>query len=469
MISSFGHAPLLNRTNSGDHNLSDLAEFALPGKIERNRVPNTPRRGFTPSSINKKQQQRPQLKYFAPKNNRAEKPKGHISLSVLKEDVLNSPVPSKRVSGVYSNLTSRQYPAHRSPKPPPGSSRVLITPKSVSRTNLFYGQILPEPPLCSPRTVTDIVRVEDVSGAGWMNDCSLYSTPVFQKRLSRPVITIQSHVRRMLATKAYHAQRRNKAAVQIQRMARGIPQRKSWLNLYAGFKAAQLIQKVARGRLVRVSLRSKLAATNIQRVARGFVGRLKVRVLRLENLLSTVQSEHAKELKMIRKNKERQISKGIPSQIKKMQQEKQKKAQMATEEITELRKNNRHLREQNAQLGVHCEEMAKRNERSTIAAKQCIQHVEDLKAAVKKLEADQKKLMMLNSHFEKKLTDITQMIHRYDEMILFERKVSAIYVNTIKDHIKQINKACTDKDLANAIRNETISNIEKLQQVKACA
>ena len=460
MISSFGHEPLLNRTNSGDHN---VAEFTRPG-----RVPNAPRRGFTPSSVNKKQNQQLHLKHFVPKNNLAEKPKGQKSLSVLKKDGLNSPLPSKGVSGLYSNKTTRQSPVQSS-QTSAGSSRGLMTPNSASRKSVLKSHVLLEPLLYSPRSVTDVVRADDSSGARWMNDCSLYTTPVFQKRLSRPVIMIQSHVRRMFASKAYQAQRRNKAVVQIQRMARGMVQLKSWVNLYARFKAAQLIQKVARGNVVRDSWRSMLAATQIQRVARGFVGRLKVKVLRLENLLAAVQSERAKELKTIQKNKERQISKDIPSQVKRMQKEKEKKAQLAADTITKLRKDNRHLREQNTQLEVQCEELTKRNMRGTIAVKQCIQHVEDLKVAIKKLEADQRKLMMLNSHYEKKLADVTQMIQCYDEMIEFERKVSTIYVNTIKDHIKHINKVCTDKDLANSIRNETISNIEQLQQVKACA
>ena len=473
MISSFGRAPLLNRTNSGDDTLSTLARFAQSDKVELNQFPKASRRGFTPSSINKKHQQL--LQHFVPMNSQAEKPKGRKSLSTPKNESRNSSVKSTRISGVYSQ-TGLQSPGRRGLTPSTGSSRALITPKSVSRKNIFNNNnILPEPPLCSPRSVTDVVRMEDMSvSAEWMNDGSLYSTPVFQKRLSRPAIMIQSHARRMLASKAYQAQRRNKAAIQIQRIARGISTFKSWLDLYPRFKAAQLIQKVARGGLVRYSLRAKFATINIQRVARGFVDRLKVKVLRLENLLAKVQSEHAKELKMIEKNKKRRLRKSIPSTVtkirQKMQKQKDKKERLATDAITELRKSNRHIREQNSQLEVQCEELVKRNERGIAATTKCFQHVEDLKATVKKLEADQNKLLALNCHFEKKVNEMTDMIREYDEMIEFERKVSSIYVNTIKDQIQQINSVCIDKDLASNIYEETVSRIEKAQTlVKACA
>jgi len=466
MISSFGHAPLLNRTNSGEDNVSDLAEFRRSGRIIlRNQIPNTPRRRCTPVSIDNKQQEQPQLQHSTTKNNQVEKKRGQKSIFVLKND---------DVSGLYSNNGGRRSPFQRSPNPSAGSSRVISTPKIGSSKNVIQSHDLPEPPFRSPRSVTDVVRIEDVSvnmtGARWMNDYSLCITPVFHKRLSRPVVIIQSHVRRLLASNTYQAKRRNMSAIQIQRMARGMTKRKSCLHLQAGFKAAQLIQRVVRGGLLRVALRTTHAVTHIQRVARGFVHRLKVKVLRLENVLAAARSEHAKELEIIQKNKERDISKDIASQVNNIRQEKQKQAQLAADTITELRKNNRHLREQNAQLEVQCEELAERNERSTKVANQCAQHIEDLNTAVKKLEADQKKLMMLNGHYEKKLADVLQMIERYDELIEYERKVSSIYVNTIKDHIKQINKVCTDKNLANSIRNETISNIEKLRtQVQASA
>lgn len=465
MNSSFGRTPFLNRTNSEDHTLSALAEYAHSEKVERNPFREAPRRGFTPSSINKKQQ-RPQ--HFVPMNDQAEKVEQRKRLSPVKKENFDSSVKSKRASQLY-NPSDLQSPVQRTLQAYGVSSRTLMFPKSASKKDIFSSSsILPEPPLCSPRSVTDIVLMDDVAvnaaGAEWMNDQHLYNTPVFQKRLGRPAIVIQSHVRRMLAHNAYQMHRRNEAAVQIQRMARGATNRKSWLDFYAKFQAARVIQKVSRGGLMRDALRARLAAIHIQRMARGFADRLKAKVLRLENLLATVQSEHAKELTMIQQNKKKQIEEVIPSTLKKSQQKKDQKAQLAQEMVTELRKNNRRLREQNARLEVQCEEIGKRNRRAEAATKKCFGHMDELKVTVAKLEADQKKIMMANLHFEKKVDEMTKVIRQYDEMIEFERKVGSIYMNTIKDQIQQIHSVCTDKELVSSIHGNTIASIEKAQK-----
>ena len=141
-----------------------------------------------------------------------------------------------------------------------------------------------------------------------MKDSSLCCTPVFRKRLDRAAGIIQSLTRGVLTRKMLYEQRRNMAAVEIQRVVRGSQQQKVWAKFYTTVKAAQRIQKIYRGGLARQFYRSNVAATQIQRIVRGFVGRLNYQVRRLENMLATVRTEHREEMDQISKDKDARIA-----------------------------------------------------------------------------------------------------------------------------------------------------------------
>ena len=123
------------------------------------------------------------------------------------------------------------------------------------------------------------------------------NNPVFQKRSIRAAVQIQAQIRRVLAFKAFEAQRQAVAAVQIQRTVRGFVQHQAFTQTVEASRAAVVVQKTWRGYWMRHMWVQNYAATELQRLVRGFIGRMRGKVARLERLLQTVQAEHAQELR----------------------------------------------------------------------------------------------------------------------------------------------------------------------------
>ena len=448
--SDYLRGPLVERTNSNDNTLNALAqEFSNPTKVER-ASPRVQRNSLSP----KKRQQSNCIQHFVPCNDKPLPIK--IKLAPKMEQ---APSVRKICASPARSSPRPRFPTQSSFRRTPVDGMSKTVNIKIESNEVFPIQALPQPPLCAdaacpPPFFRDSVRSDDVE---WMNN------PVFQKRSSRAAIMIQAQARRMLAVQAFADFQQRVAATKVQRTVRGFVQRSKWSREYRLLKAVRTAQKMVRGFLVRHKRETNQAATQIQRVVRGFVGRLRGKVARLENLLTTVQAEHADELYQIQKHKERH-TKGLRDAARKSEKKKEKKARLAMEAIEELRKSNRNLREKNHDLEKRCEQLHEQNKRLEGVIKKCYGHIDELKATIKRLEADQKKLVFVLNSFEQKRDKLLEAIRKADEMTQFEQKIGAIYMKTIKEHITKINTVCPDKDLANEVYSDTRSMLEEVQE-----
>ena len=358
---------------------------------------------------------------------------------------------------------SRTFHGRTTPSPSRWSKK-LKTPNVPSRVTTGSTLGLPSPPLTCSSTYSrrKVVKMDDFAaqrGALWMKDNNLLTTPVFQKRVNPYAILIQACVRRMLAMKDFHRMRKNQAATNIQRIFRGYTLSQTWYRFYCTFKAARSIQKMTRGLLTRRSLRENQAAVTIQRFSRGYMGRLVAKVNRLEKQLASIQAAHAEELDEIRQNKEEFFaSPQLLMDAKFLRTNRQ--AKLAQETISALRANNRALRKENKTLTEQCQVLNDCAIRRTHETAQRGKNIIMLKTMIEKLDKDQKRLLYVSGEFEKTFEETVERVKQVEDMIKFERKISNMYVQRIKEQITLIYDVCDDRDLADSIRRGALSNLE---------
>ena len=469
-----GRAPLVERSTSCENTLHEVAQHCLePEKIDQSSWSGAPRQVQRESltGSHKKDSRCSSVQHFVPVNNKEVVIK-HLKSPPSAKTLQNKPPATPTIVRGGMKLPGRKTSPAQNYMKKAQSDRFLTRKTPCPRVG--SNQVVPNHPMfpsaamrwSSSRCITNstmdsLPELGTSRGAKWM------SNAVFQKRLGRFAILIQSNVRRWLARKNLENQRQERAARTIQRVARGWRQRQTWKLFSTAFHAAQLIQKTVRGSTVRHRLRAERASVHIQRVSRGFIGRLRGKVARLEKMVQTIQLEKEEEVQKIEAEKDLAIANGFKEQENRLKLQ-QRKEKLAHETINELRRNNRHLREQNDKLMERCEDLATQNKRTEAITKKCFGHVNQLKATIKKLEADQKKLRAACAAFEAKMEKAVTTLEAINERYEYESRVRAAYMNTIKKLIVHINKNSSDKQLSSSIHKDALARLERAQE-KICA
>jgi IQ calmodulin-binding motif len=418
---------LVERTNS-----SELYEMRLPYTTD------SPDRRLRSGSKKQQQQQQQQQKSILRETARsgASSPSLSLSSSFSSDDDDDAATATSLIS--LQSTTSTSHHSRRSVvsfvEDDISETRIYDTtapPAAAAKTVVVHSSCFLPIHTAAATTTSTITaslycKQQQQQPPKWMGDNTLSNTDVFHKRLNRPAAMIQARVRGML-------DRRRVRQARILRLQQEL--------LALECYAASLIQAQVRGRKQRKHYTLCRAAIPMQAAFRGWVCRLQLRVKKLQRRLEAVAARHARELREIEDDKQREMQrmdKDLHAVDAKLQKRQSNQKVDIDRVIEELRADNSKLRSQNETLGQASVIMAQKNERLWQQTLVFQQNVREVEKNMPQLQADHEHISRVHRECKTVVQQYETALQQSQENLLGEKKISDLFRVGIEAMLQRI-------------------------------
>ena len=258
----------------------------------------------------------------------------------------------------------------------------------------------------------------------------------------------------VLASRKVYITRLYRAAVTIQRLARGYYQRKEYAKLWTKHQmelkwqdlvlqqhaAAQRIQGLVRPWLQRRYQHRHHAADRIQAWGRGHYARLIARMRRLERQLAQTERQKVRDLASVERWKRQQwsdIQKEVDA-VKETVCRLRAQARLAMDRVAELQAQHETLRAEHDQLTVSHEEMLQANQNLSQNAMVYQQGQAMVRNALKQVQRDHVMWQEIHDMYEERVREYVLVVEERELLGMVERSIKRRYESTLKAIKRQL-------------------------------
>lgn len=258
----------------------------------------------------------------------------------------------------------------------------------------------------------------------------------------------------VLASRKVYITRLYRAAVTIQRLARGYYQRKEfakrWTKHQVELKwqtlvtqqhaAARVIQGLARQWLQHWYQHRCHAATRIQALGRGHYGRLIARMRRLERQLALIERQKARDLASIECWKRQQLA-DIRKEVDAVKEtvcRLRAQARLAMDMVAELQAQHEALRAEHDQLTVDRQDVMQANQNLSQNAMVYQQGQAMVRDALKQVHRDHLMWQEIHDMYEERVREYVLVVEEREVLGMVERSIKRRYESTLKAIKRQL-------------------------------
>ena len=319
-----------------------------------------------------------------------------------------------------------------------------------------------------PRGNTDATVVKEI-----LNGMS----PVILKRVARQVVGLQAVARGFLARRKFaRAKPELQALAQVRREqahARAEEARRAQeaaALLEEQSEAAVMVQKIARGTMIRLRQARSAQVIPLQALVRRYITQRRLIVPRLEHKLRKIEEDKQIELLELQEWSVTERAK-LEAQYETLNAKWEKRARQGKSLIKEtgdiaqhLRSENKRLREDTEKVRAESLELARQNKGLVKANAKLDDNIQELQKAIAKLEKDYEKFTEIEAAFRTKVHQYEDGLEDGKDLLETETSIRSLVQATAEEMVKMVRDRENDRNFARAIENAVKRDFDKVDQ-----